>query len=1109
MWKRTRTSGFENERLGREGNKGSLHTKGPKAKTLPLHYQRIFRPWYECASATVMAEGNSCRVQITSVHASCSFHEVRNMHFGSRLIERLQRSPPVTANRVRLATRSLSDLRACELSRMMLLVGGFPRGALVSPPLHSGAVPYSPHFKLIGSQDPVVDGPPNPLQSTLNAYFYGHQEYAHFTVNSLYQKWWATSKQAAATGGRARGRWPTALQKSSSRRDARKDVASPSHVVVTRVGNWGGGGGTMFPRHNPVGSWTRTTTICHSHRFRNTSAATAARMCTFTGPPMPFKLYEVPKCRHYPICTWLSYTWLNFAMVAERLTCSPPKAMPLVDGFSRGSPVSLALSFQRCFILTSVTLIGSEDLDPRRTKQKAMLIGHEETRTWRVVVMDKMRRESLLTDLARPLAPSHVVCQEVPSSAYVCIVIQRATLNFKHIHSDNLPKTRTRQATFYESYGKLSPLLVLGNRGRAPVYGDKTCIWAGHKVTDGSSWEGVGGQWSDSTSLPLCGAGDAHRVTPPTHDTSRRTKRGATPRRPEWAGHNPPPPFPKHNQTHSQDLLLLAAMKTDECSWRASFAKYMPKPSEVAQWYTLVLAFWTIHASSSGPAILISGLPRFSEVTPQDCWDVSEDIWAARNSEVLRADEGHCGEYGATPGRKERRYEQLQMHRNLYAQDTDFTHSEFACNMPGKNGGAEPGPMSPPPPRPSTTRKVRLCRARGGRAVARSPPTKVNRVQTPAGSLRIFACGNRAGQRWSAGFLGDISFPPPFYSGAAPSSPHFTLIGSQYLVKSSPNGSTLHPTSPFVATMSVERFAAMHYDKCIDTECFLGDILFAPPLHSGAAPYSPQSPLSALKTSLQIIKLNVMLHLDPFTFISYNPEPQRIGAALRNGALRATTRSQWPTCGIGIRILLYSVTTETLHSLPRRSDEALGVRVIAPSLLDLGRGARRQDGILLPLRANPLRLLGKKTMQGDMHRCKERLGSHDLHFGASTTSLSVLRASLNYEEQRKNRQQRRGYGAAPDGTLQYASSDGRSLYPSRMWKGGRTPQQQTAGSETSLRECLLKAKELASPVIMRQAHGSECGNRGLPAEASSTSIRTPLLRGIMRVRLHAPAYRFF
>ncbi|KAJ8892059.1 hypothetical protein PR048_004633 [Dryococelus australis] len=71
---------------------------------------------------------------------------------------------------------------------------------------------------------------------------------------------------------------------------------------------------------------------------------------------------------------------------------------------------------------------------------------------------------------------------------------------------------------------------------------------------------------------------------------------------------------------------------------------------------------------------------------------------------------------------------------------------------------------------------------------------KANRVQSPAGSLRIFASGNRAGRcHWLAYFLGDLSPPFFFHSGAAPYSPHFTLIGSQYLhVKSLPNLFTLH-----------------------------------------------------------------------------------------------------------------------------------------------------------------------------------------------------------------------------------------------------------------------------------------------------------------------------
>ncbi|KAJ8869262.1 hypothetical protein PR048_030834 [Dryococelus australis] len=70
--------------------------------------------------------------------------------------------------------------------------------------------------------------------------------------------------------------------------------------------------------------------------------------------------------------------------VAERLACSPPtkanrvqspagslpdfrmwesyQTMPLVSGFSRGSPVSSALSIRRCSTLTSIALIDSRNL---------------------------------------------------------------------------------------------------------------------------------------------------------------------------------------------------------------------------------------------------------------------------------------------------------------------------------------------------------------------------------------------------------------------------------------------------------------------------------------------------------------------------------------------------------------------------------------------------------------------------------------------------------------------------------------------------------------------------------------------------------------------------
>ncbi|KAJ8874983.1 hypothetical protein PR048_022873 [Dryococelus australis] len=83
-------------------------------------------------------------------------------------------------------------------------------------------------------------------------------------------------------------------------------------------------------------------------------------------------------------------------------------------------------------------------------------------------------------------------------------------------------------------------------------------------------------------------------------------------------------------------------------------------------------------------------------------------------------------------------------------------------------------------------------RGEGGATVAersaRSPPTVI-RVQSPAGSLRIFACANRAGRcRCSAGFLGGLPFPPPLHSGAAPYSPQSPSSARKTSdVKSRPN----------------------------------------------------------------------------------------------------------------------------------------------------------------------------------------------------------------------------------------------------------------------------------------------------------------------------------
>ncbi|KAJ8872414.1 hypothetical protein PR048_026018 [Dryococelus australis] len=70
-------------------------------------------------------------------------------------------SPLTWANRFRFPTGSHPDFRMWDSCRTMPLVGGFSRGFPVLPPFHSGTVPYSPHFILVGSQDLDVKSRPN------------------------------------------------------------------------------------------------------------------------------------------------------------------------------------------------------------------------------------------------------------------------------------------------------------------------------------------------------------------------------------------------------------------------------------------------------------------------------------------------------------------------------------------------------------------------------------------------------------------------------------------------------------------------------------------------------------------------------------------------------------------------------------------------------------------------------------------------------------------------------------------------------------------------------------------------------------------------------------
>ncbi|KAJ8876108.1 hypothetical protein PR048_024017 [Dryococelus australis] len=129
----------------------------------------------------------------------------------------------------------------------------------------------------------------------------------------------------------------------------------------------------------------------------------------------------------------------------------------------------------------------------------------------------------------------------------------------------------------------------------------------------------------------------------------------------------------------------------------------------------------------------------------------------------------------------------------------------------------------------------------------------------PGPSHLVIVPRDAAGRRV---FSGISRHPPPPHSGAAPYSPHFTLIGSQGTdVTSRPNLSTLlgihHECIPPRRTGFNPWPCNSRIFACVNrsgryrwSAGFLGDLPFRPPFHSSAAPFSLQSPSSALKTSL-------------------------------------------------------------------------------------------------------------------------------------------------------------------------------------------------------------------------------------------------------------------
>ncbi|KAJ8881988.1 hypothetical protein PR048_018476 [Dryococelus australis] len=242
---------------------------------------------------------------------------------------------------------------------------------------------------------------------------------------------------------------------------------------------------------------------------------------------------------------------------------------------------------------------------------------------------------------------------------------------------------------------------------------------------------------------------------------------------------------PRAYLTSTQPNIFLITVRKPFWSTRGICVPY--RPCNIQRGESSGLEVNETANDTSKPSLLSSmtTVPQLSA-----CGSAGEDFqWRPRRDRSLSLPPASAPSLGASSSvslftQSEDQREKLQMARRDAAKCTVRRHGNLIQK-------------SLPRPLPQLETFI-LCEEKTlGAAVAErldcSPPTKANRVRSPAGSLPDFRKWKSCRTMPLVGgvFLGDLPFPPPLYSRAASFSPHFTLIGSQDLVVNSrPNLST-------------------------------------------------------------------------------------------------------------------------------------------------------------------------------------------------------------------------------------------------------------------------------------------------------------------------------
>ncbi|KAJ8867021.1 hypothetical protein PR048_032883 [Dryococelus australis] len=344
----------------------------------------VYKPWCtsrytsrymsrhgSCVLAFGTLVGHGIKGQVPAAHISelvCDYHVIRTQgrtcFKGANVAARprSRRAGPIRAAVTRTPSASsllrlhgtgppCMSIFICKPLPTPTLPGSFP----FLPSFHSGAAPYSPHFTLIGSQDLAIMSRPNLFTNSARNLPCLSQPHYNYVLK----------------------RTPPSLEEYGVRTQALPNVSHTSCLSWQTYASQYRAQEQL--RRHVVAGCGRTCVTC-SH---NNSSAKPGRLRCTHGTARPRSWLPAPLNASSKHPFWRRGHGghqgdpgsIPGRATPNFRTWESCRAMPLVGGFSRGSPVPPALSFGRCSRLTSIIHIGSQDLD---VKSRPNLFTHSE-----------------------------------------------------------------------------------------------------------------------------------------------------------------------------------------------------------------------------------------------------------------------------------------------------------------------------------------------------------------------------------------------------------------------------------------------------------------------------------------------------------------------------------------------------------------------------------------------------------------------------------------------------------------------------------------------------------------------------------------------------------